>query len=331
MPALNNCSVTTRRTVLVTGATGFVGQAAIERLLANGFEVRAVVRELPSCADRHVKVDWRRIAEISDETDWTEIVSGCDAILHLAARVHVMSEHLSSPLDAYRRTNVAATRCLARAAATAGVRRFLFLSSLKVNGEGRERAYDECDTPSPSDPYAVSKWEAEEELRRIAAATGMDVVILRPPLVYGPGVKANFLRLLQTVSSGMPLPFDSISNRRSLIFLGNLVDAIEVCLSAPAASGQTYLVSDGEDVSTPDLVRAMAFALQRPARLLPCPTILLRMAGKALRQEGTIDRLVGTLQVNSQRIRHELQWTPPYSLAQGMQETANWFRSEIGQ
>jgi nucleoside-diphosphate-sugar epimerase len=208
------------------------------------------------------------------------------------------------------------------------VRRFLFLSSLKVNGEGRSHPYDEDATPVPSDPYAISKWEAEEALRQVAATTGMEVVILRPPLVYGPGVKANFLRLLQTVNSGIPLPFSSIANQRSLIYLGNLVDAIVSCLGAPAAAGQTYLVSDGQDVSTPDLVRAMALALQRPARLLPCPISLLRLAGRALGREAAIDRLVGTLQVNSLRIRADLSWTPPYTLAQGMQETANWFRTK---
>lgn len=316
------------RRVLVTGASGFVGQAAIERLIADGWDVCAAVRELPPFADHHEGLEWRRIGDLDGEIDWAELVLGCDAVLHLAARVHVISEYAASPLEAYRRVNVAATRCLAAAAANAGVRRFLFLSSLKVNGEGCSRPYDESDTPAPSGPYAISKWEAEEVLRQVAAATGMEVVILRPPLVYGPGVKANFLRLLQTVNSGIPLPFGLIANQRSLIYLGNLTDAIVFHLGAPAAERQTYLVSDGQDVSTPDLVRALALALQRPARLLPCPVSLLRLAGRVLGQEAAIDRLVGTLQVNSKRIRGELSWTPPYTLAQGMQETANWFRSK---
>lgn len=319
------------RIVLVTGATGFVGRAAVERLLADGWEVRAAVRALPAIADRLSKVDWRRIGEIDSETDWAELLVGCDAVLHLAARVHILTEPASSPLNTYRRSNVAATHCLASAAAEAGIRRFVFMSSLKVNGEGRRRPYDEGDKPAPSDPYAISKWEAEEEVRRIAVLTGMEVVILRPPLVYGPGVKANFLRLLQIVNSGVPLPLASISNQRSLLFLGNLVDAIALCLCAPAAAGQTYLLSDGPSVSTPDLIRAMALALKRPVLLMPCPINLLRLAGRLLGREPVIDRLVGTLQVDSARIVRELQWTPPFTLTQGMRETASWFLSRAGQ
>lgn len=331
-----------KRRVLVTGATGFVGRAALERLRADGWLVRAAVRELPVLADRNASVDWRRIGDLGDLGDlgdmgrtgsdaaWRELVADCDAVLHLAARVHVMNEDAAgSPLDAYRRSNVAATLALANAAAEAGVRRFLFLSSLKVNGVGRSRPYDESDAPAPADPYAVSKWEAEQALQRVSAATGMEVTILRPPLVYGPGVKANFLRLLRAVNSGLPLPLASIANRRSLIFLGNLVDAIALCLSAPAAAGRTYLVSDGDDLSTPDLVRAVAQALQRPARLLPCPESLLRLAGRVFGREAAIDRLLGSLPVDSRRIRRELHWLPPYSPAQGLRESADWFLCEI--
>lgn len=316
--------------ILVTGASGFVGQAAIERLLAEGWSVRAVVRELPEVAVRRAEVDWCEIGEISVGTNWTEPLTHCDAVLHLAARVHVLSELENSDLDAYRRTNVAATACLASAAAATGVRRFLFLSSLKVNGEERSRPYDESDTPAPSDPYAISKWDAEESLRRIATATGMEVVVLRPPLVYGPNVKANFLNLLKKVDAGVPLPFASISNRRSLIYVGNLVDAIALCLTAPAASGKIYLVRDGQDVSTPELVCAMANALQRPARLLPCPLSLLHLAGRVLGRGAAISRLLGSLLVDDQCIRRELHWAPPYTLDQGMRETANWFRNKEG-
>ena len=319
------------RTALVTGASGFVGRATIKRLRSDGWMVRAAVRELPLDDQRDADVDWRRVGDIDGDTDWSGHVAGCDAVVHLAARVHVMSDSTGDPLAAYRRTNVAATRGLAEAAARAGVRRMLFLSSLKVNGEGGDYPYGENDVPLPADAYAVSKHEAEVVLHHISAATGMEVVILRPPLVYGPCVKANFLRLLQTVNSGMPLPLASIHNKRSLIFLGNLVDAIVLCLNAPAAAGNTYLLSDGEDVSTPNLVRAMAFALQRPVRLLPCPMSLLHLAGKVFGRQAAVDRLAGSLQVDSQRIRRELHWVPPFTLAQGMGETARWFRGDVGQ
>lgn len=319
------------RTVLVTGASGFVGRATVKRLRSDGWRVRAVARQLPLADQRGADVDWRQVGDIDGDTDWSGHVAGCDAVVHLAARVHVLRDSTDAPLAAYRRTNVDATRGLAEAAARAGVRRMLFLSSLKVNGEGGDCAYGENDAPAPADAYAISKHEAEVLLQHISAATGMEIVILRPPLVYGPGVKANFLRLLQTVNSGVPLPFASISNRRSLIFLGNLVDAIALCLNAPAAAGNTYLVSDGEDVSTPTLVRAMASALQCPTRLLPCPIGLLHLAGRVFGRQAAIDRVAGSLRVDSQRIRRELQWVAPFTLAQGMEETARWFRGDLSQ
>lgn len=318
--------MTGRRAVLVTGATGFVGRATIAHLFSEGWKVRAAVREMPAADMCDVRVDWRRVGAISGETDWTDFVAGCEAVVHLAARVHMMDQQSGSSLEQYRRTNVAATRALAEAAAKGGVRRMLFLSSLKVNGEGRELPYNETDAPAPADYYAVSKCEAEVALHEVAAESGMEVVILRPPLVYGPGVKANFLRLFHSVDAGIPMPIASIANQRSLVYLGNLVDAIAHCLRAPQAAGQTYLVSDGQDVSTPELVRAMARALQRPVRSLPCPVLLLRFLGKVLGREKVIDRLVGSLFVDSTRIRQDLKWVPPFTLDQGLKETADWLR-----
>lgn len=323
------CSMTFLRVALVTGATGFVGRATIARLFSEGWQVRAAVREVPDADMRDRRVDWRRVGEISGETDWTDLVAGCDAVVHLAARVHIMDHQSGSSLEEYRRANVVATRALAEAAAKGGVRRMLFLSSLKVNGEGRALPYNETDAPAPADHYAVSKYEAEVALHEVAAESGMEVVILRPPLVYGPGVKANFLRLLHSVDAGIPMPIASVSNQRSLIYLGNLVDAIAHCLLAPQAAGQTYLVSDGQDVSTPELVRAMARALQRPVSSLPCPVPLLRFLGKVLGRAKVIDRLVGSLSVDSSRIRQDLKWVPPFTLEQGLKETADWLRRSV--
>jgi nucleoside-diphosphate-sugar epimerase len=316
------------RVVLVTGATGFVGRATVERLVSDGWLVRAVARKLPPTDDRDAKVEWISVGEIDNETDWSGHLAGCDAVVHLVARQHLVRNQAGTTLEEYRHTNVAITRAFAEASAKAGVRRMLFLSSLKVNGDERSKPYDEQDIPAPADAYATSKCEAECVLRKISMETSMEMVILRPPLIYGPGVKANFLHLLQTVNFGIPLPLASIPNLRSLLFVGNLVDAIALCLNAPAAAGQTYLLSDGQDVSTADLVRLLARALRRRAYLFPCPTSLLHFAGRLFRREAAIDRLAGSLQVDSQRIQRELHWTPPYTLEQGMEKTASWFRGQ---
>jgi UDP-glucose 4-epimerase len=221
----------------------------------------------------------------------------------------------------YRATNTDATLNLARQAAQAGVRRFVFVSSIKVNGEGRDAPYRETDPPAPQDAYAISKWEAEQGLWRIARETGLEVVVLRPPLVYGPGVKANFRRLLDTVARGWPLPLGAIENRRSLLYLGNFVDAIRVCVEHPAAAGQTFLIDDGQPVSTPELVRAVARAMGRPARLLPVPAGMLEFAGALLGKRAAVARLTGSLWLDSSLIRARLGWTPPYSMAAGMAAT----------
>jgi nucleoside-diphosphate-sugar epimerase len=221
--------------------------------------------------------------------------------------------------------NVDGTRRLAEAAAAHGVRRFLFLSSVKVNGEATgEAPFTEADPPRPEDPYGITKWEGEQALWEVAARSRMEAVVLRAPLVYGAGVKGNFLRLMNVVARGVPLPLASVRNRRSLVYLGNLIDAIAICLAAPRAAGRTYLVSDGEDVSTPALVRALGGALGTPARLVPCPVALLRLAA-VLVHRADIARLTGSLQVDTSRIRNELGWRAPCSLLAGLQETARWY------
>jgi nucleoside-diphosphate-sugar epimerase len=301
--------------VLVTGATGFVGRALCNQLSAIGHTVIPAVRHGSGLPNEVVTGD------IGLSTDWRMALAGCDAVVHLAARVHMMRERSQDPLALYRETNTEAALNLARQAAQAGVKRFVFISTIKVNGEGRDEPYREADAPAPEDAYAISKWEAEQGLQRIAQETGLEVVILRPPLVYGPGVKANFQRLIQAVARGWPLPFGAVRNRRSLLYLGNFVDAIQVCVEHPAAAGQTFLLDDGEPVSTPQLIRALAAAMGRPARLLPVPPWLLEFTGALLGRRAAVARLTDSLWVDSSAIHSRLGWVPPYTLQQGLDAT----------
>lgn len=298
--------------IAVTGATGFVGRALCGHLIANDHVVVPAVRRVFGLTHEVV------VGGISAATDWHIALTGCDAVVHLAARVHIMNDRSQDPLALYRATNTDATLNLARQAAQAGVKRFVFISSIKVNGEGGDAPYRETDMPAPEDAYAVSKWEAEQGLQRIAADTGLEVVILRPPLVYGPGVKANFLRLMQIIQKGWPLPLGAIHNRRSLLYLGNLVDAIRLCLEHPDAAGRTFLLDDGKPVSTPELIRAVAHAMGRPARLLAVPVGLLEVAGALLGKRAAVARLTGSLFVDSSAIRSRLGWTPPFSMEDGL-------------
>lgn len=314
--------------VLVTGATGFVGRALCPVLAEAGFRVTAAARDaaarVPS-ADRIVAVP-----DIGPDTDWTEALKDANAVVHLAARVHRMSEGKSEALAENRRINTEGTRRLAEAAAEAGAKRFVFLSSVKVNGESTDgRApFAETDVPAPQDSYAISKWEAEQALARIAATGALQPTILRPPLVYGPGVRANFLALLKVCRAAPPLPFGSVANRRSLLFVGNLADAVRRCLTRPEAAGKTYMVSDGEDVSTPELIRRLARAMHRPARLVPVPPSLLRfLAGLAGKGE-TVARLLDTLAVDGRKIRQDIGWSPPFTLGEGLARTAAWFAAD---
>ncbi len=310
--------------VLVTGASGFVGGALCEALSHVGREVIPAVRCTRTIHNERV------VGHIGRDTDWSPALPGVDVVVHLAARVHVMSDEEEYPLAAFRSVNTEGTLNLARQCAAAGIRRFVFVSSIKVNGEGRKQPYGESDQASPRDAYAISKWEAEQGLREIESATGMEVVILRPPLVYGPGVGANFLRLMRSVKKGWPLPFGRVENRRSLLYLGNFTDAIRLCLEHPAAAGKTYLLSDGEDVSSADLVRHLARAMNRPARLLPVPVSWLRMVGALAGRSAEMDRLLGSLAVDSSRIRQELGWRPPFSMEDGFDQTVAYFLQHIG-
>ena len=269
------------------------------------------------------------VGAIDGETDWSATLNGVDTVIHLAARVHVMKDKAADPLAEFLKVNLYGTSNLAQQAASAGVKRFVYVSSVKVNGEQTtvNRPFTETDEPDPQDPYGISKWRAEQDLQRIAHETGLEVVIVRPPLVYGPGVKGNFISLLAAIDRGIPLPLAGANNMRSLVYVGNLVDALIACATHPAAAGQTYLVSDGADVSTAQLVEKIAVALGRKSRSFYLFPGLLRAVATLLGRTEQMDRLFGSLRVNDEKLRRELGWSPPYTLEQGLRATADWYGS----
>lgn len=314
--------------VLLTGATGFVGRELLHRMAAEAAltpvaAVRGPVSGLPE------GVMSMRVAGLEADTPWQDALQGCQVVIHSAARVHVMNDRSADPLAEFRKVNVAGTLNLARQAAAAGVRRFIFVSSIKVNGEATApgQAFGADDMPAPVDPYGISKLEAEQGLRALAAETGMEVVIIRPVLVYGPGVKANFRSMMSWLNRGVPLPLGAIGNKRSLVALDNLVDLIVTCIDHPAAANQTFMVSDGEDLSTTELLRRMGRALNKPARLLPLPAFLLETGAALLGKRGVAQRLCGSLQVDISKTRHLLGWTPPVSVDAALRKTAVDFQA----
>ena len=313
-----------RPLTLVTGANGFIGRRLCQCLIDSGQMLRQVVRSTHNT--RPFTEDIVHVDDIGPETNWAAALQSVGAVVHLAAHVHQMTT--SKEVDCrYWNVNALGTAHLAEEAAKAGVKRFVYLSSIKVNGERTEgdARFTEEQAPQPLDPYAVSKGEAENRLRSLAAISGMEVVIIRPPLVYGPRVSANFERLLWMVSRGLPFPLASVRNSRSLVFLDNLVDFIICCLHHPAAAGQTFLLSDGEDLSTPDLIRSLASAMGKSARLWPCPLSLLQVASRFLGRSGMIDRLSDSLRVDGGKALAVLDWRPPYTLSQGIQSTVDWY------
>lgn len=312
-------------TTLVTGANGFVGSALCARLRKDGAPVRGAVR---SSNVRPGGTEGVTIDGLASDTDWSEALKNVEHVVHLAARVHVMNDKSSDPLAEFRRVNVEGTAALARQAAVAGVRRFVFLSSVKVNGEFTEagQPFNANNVPAPEDPYGLSKHEAEQLLRQIAAETGMEVVIIRPPLVYGPGVKANFESMMRWLARGVPLPLAAVTrNRRSLVALDNLVDLIVTCLNHSAAANQTFLVSDGEDLSTAQLLKRMGAAMGHPARLFYVPPALLKLGATVLNKPGIYQRLCGSLQLDIAKTRQLLGWTPPVSVDEGLRRAAEGF------
>lgn len=314
------------KSVFLTGATGFVGGATLRRLVAEGHTVTAALRNDSRVLEEKVRVT--HLESLDGTTSWEGSLAGVDVVIHAAARVHVMNDTETNPLAAFRRVNVDGTLNLARQAAGAGVRRFIFISSIKVNGEGTlpNAVYSPDDTPAPADSYGVSKMEAEKGLRLLATETGMEVVIIRPVLVYGPGVKANFRNMMRWLDKGIPLPFGLIHNSRSLVALDNLVDLILTCINHPAAVNQTFLVSDGEDLSTTQLLRKMALALGRPVRLLPIPSWILVGGAKLLGKKDLSNRLCGSLRVDISKTRALLDWAPPVSVDDALKATAKNFR-----
>jgi nucleoside-diphosphate-sugar epimerase len=309
--------------IFVTGATGFVGSAVCRGLELRGSSVLRAVRRQVRPDDAAVVV-----GDIDSKTEWAEkALNRVDAVVHLAARVHQMRDTAADPLAEFRKVNVEGARRLAEAAAVAGVKRFVFVSSIKVNGEMTDggRPFTEMDLPHPVDAYGISKWEAEQTLLEIGRRTGMEVVILRLPLVYGPGVKANFLKLIKHIDRGLPLPFGCIRNQRSLLGLANLVNIICCCLDHQAAAGETFLASDGDDVSTPELVRRIARAFGRPARLVPMPVWMMQLGGRAAGRPEQVMRLCGSLQIDSSKIRQKLGWTPVCTMEEELRGVAEWY------
>jgi nucleoside-diphosphate-sugar epimerase len=308
--------------VLVTGANGFVGKNLCRQLLAENYTVNAAVREV---CDFSNQVEIYPVGNIDEHTNWEVALIGCDTVFHLAARVHVLKDNSNNPLMEFRRVNTIATEHLARSAVAKGIKRFVYVSSIKVNGEEANRPYSELDTPNPRDAYGISKLEAEKVLKKIAKETGLEVVIVRPPLVYGEGVKGNFGQMMIVLKKGIPLPFSSIKNLRSLIYVENLVSALMLCAIHPNASGQTYLVSDGHDLSTPDLLCCIGNAIKRPARLFACALVILKFLGKLTGKSNEINRLLGSLQVDSRKIRNELGWIPPFTFYDGISRTVQGY------
>lgn len=305
--------------ILVTGASGFVGRALCAELARRGRPYRA--------ASREARPGFTAVGPLDEATDWSEALLGVDRVVHLAARVHVMDDRAADPLAEFRRANVAATLNLARQAAATGVRRFVFASSIKVNGEvtAPGRPFTADDVPQPQDPYGVSKLEAEQGLLALACETGMEVVIVRPPLVYGPGVQANFRSMLRWLQRGVPLPLGAVRNRRTLVASDNLVDLVIACLDHPAAANQVLLAGDGEDLSTPDLLRRAAAALGTRARLVPVPAPLLQAAATLAGRGDVARRLCGSLQLDTARTRRLLGWTPPVAVDEALARTAQEF------
>lgn len=306
--------------VLVTGANGLVGRALCSALDQTEDQVVRAVRTSTT--------PWEvPVSDLNGSTDWSAALGqNTDVVVHLAAQVPEMDSASRFPGDRYAEVNTLGTANLARQCAQHGVKRFIFISTIKVLGEGKSEPYQDTDLAVPADAYAISKWHAEQGLWQVAAETGMEVVVLRPPLVYGPGVKANFLRLVQAIDQRRPLPLGAIQNQRSLIYLGNLVDAIRLCLTHPKAAGKTFLVSDGDDVSTPVLVRRIAAALGRRPVVLTVPVSWMRWAGRVLGKQAAVDRLLGSLCVDITPLREELGWTPPYTMQEGLEATAQWYR-----
>ena len=317
--------------VLVTGANGFIGQNLCSRLVESGKQVTACIREQADASalqEISGPVKIHRLFSLGAENDLSKALSHVDVVIHLAGRAHVMHEIVADPLKEFRRVNVGGTERLASIAAKMGVRRFIYVSSIKVNGEGTKRLpFGADDSPGYCDPYGQSKWEAEERLRQIAEIAQMEWVVVRPPLVYGPAVRGNFLTLLKTVLRQLPFPVGSLHNAKSLVSVFNLNDFISLLVDHPAAANNRFMVADERDISTPDLIRSVAAALHCPVRIVPCPELVLRFVGSALNRKAAIDRLCSSLVVDRQKTKDLFGWSAPTTLDWGLERTVSWFLS----
>jgi len=313
------------KNILLTGSTGFVGRQVLLRLVADNFQVQASIRNnnagLPGAVNRH------QVGDLLPNTNWQAALKGVDCVIHAAARVHVMNDQAPDSLAAFREVNVSGTLNLARQAAQEGVKRFIFISSIKVNGEGTPQgvAFKPADQAAPMDSYGASKLEAENALMSIGTETGMEIVIIRPPLVYGSGVKGNFLSLLKLAGTSLPLPLGAVNNNRSMVYLGNLVDLIVTCIGHPNAANQLFLASDCHDISTTQLLSRIRALMNKPKLLVPVPAFLFRLLGTVTGKRAIVDRLFGSLQVDSRNTKELLGWTPPYTVEQGLTDTVSSF------
>jgi nucleoside-diphosphate-sugar epimerase len=315
--------------VLITGANGFIGRAISTELVLKGFDVLCAVRR-PFLLDG---ANILRVSDLAEQSNWSSNLDGVDCIIHTAARVHIMDDTAHNPFEKFHKVNVIGTLNLAQQAASRGVRRFIFLSTLKVNGEYTElgKPFNADATPNPQDDYSLSKHQAEQGLSLIAQKTGMEIIIIRPPLVYGAGVKANFASMMNTLQRGIPLPFGAIHNKRSFVYIGNLVSLTVRCIDHPAAANQVFLVSDGYDISTTELLNACATALRVKARLLPVPQSWIEYGARLLGKRKVAQRLCGSLQVDISKTCQDLDWTPPFSLTEGLKVTAHSTTTELPQ
>ncbi len=304
--------------ILVTGANGFVGSQLTRELLKHGFAVTATVR-----TGKNSPAGCRTVntGDVGLHTDWGGALQDVDTVIHLAARAHILKENEAAPIKAFRNVNTEGTLNLATQAAEHGVRRFIFLSSIGVLGihTNNRSPFTETDSPCPPEPYGISKWEAEQALQTVAAASGMETVIVRAPLIYGPGVKGNMQSLMKLAASGLPLPLGAVHNQRSLLYVGNLTDFIACCIDHPAAANETFLLSDNHDLSTTELLRKMRQAMNKAPRLIPVPASWFRRAGRLTGKSAVVNRLFGSLQVDCTKARTELEWQPPFAVEQGIQ------------
>lgn len=314
--------------ILVTGASGFIGKSLIGTLAQNGYCVYATTRRDSSDFPENENTHWISCGDLADicrDKRFPEV----ESIIHLAGRAHILKETSANPLEEFRRVNVQNTKLLAETAAQYGVQRFVFISSIGVNGNvTQERPFTEDSIPAPHNSYAISKHEAEKILYEISENSGIKVSIIRPPLVYGPGVKANFLNMMKWIDKGIPLPLGAIRNKRSLVALDNLVDFLINCLTDPRAENQTFLISDDNDVSTPELIHKTAAGLGKKARLLPVPKSVLRNVGTMLRKRSMVDQLCESLQLNIDKAKQRLNWSPPISVDEGLKKTTEYFLAE---